>query len=247
MSGERLDKTLVSTGRWTRSEVRRLIREGRVLVDGRAAAAGEEKVDAAGVDIRVDGEAVVCRRFVYVMLHKPAGVLSATEDGRGRTVLDLLPEQYRRRGIFPVGRLDKDTEGLLLLTDNGALAHELLSPKKHVDKQYFARVAGVLTEEDRAAFAGGMALGDGFNCLPAELDILTAGQESEAMVTLREGKYHQIKRMFAARGKRVVYLRRESMGSLLLDKSLAPGQWRELSAEEERQLAKCPTKRCHQI
>ncbi|MBE7009052.1 MAG: rRNA pseudouridine synthase [Ruminococcaceae bacterium] len=229
---ERLDKLLASTGRWSRSEARRLVREGRVLADGRIAASVEEKYDPDAVRLCVDGEGVDLSRFVYVMLHKPAGVLSATEDGRGKTVLDLLPEEYKKRGLFPVGRLDKDTEGLLLLTDDGQLAHELLSPKKHVDKVYFARVDGALTADDCAAFAAGMTLGDGLRCLPAELEIVSSGAQSEARVTVREGKFHQVKRMFAARGKTVVYLKRLSMGPLALDETLAPGAWRALRAEE---------------
>ena len=233
---ERLDKLLASTGRWSRSEVKRMVREGRVLADGRIAASAEEKFDPDAVALSVNGEAVCLRRYVYVMLHKPAGVLSATEDGRGMTVLELLPEPYRKRGLFPVGRLDKDTEGLLLLTDDGQLAHALLSPKKHVDKRYYVRVDGALDETDRAAFEAGMTLGDGFRCLSAGLEIVSSGSESEALVTLREGKFHQIKRMFAARGKPVLYLKRLAMGSLRLDENLAPGAWRELTPEEERML-----------
>lgn len=236
MSMERLDKLLASTGRWSRSEVKRLVREGRVRADGRIAASAEEKYDPEAAALAVDGEAVRLQKHAYLMLHKPAGVLSATEDGRGKTVLDLLPEEYKKRGLFPVGRLDKDTEGLLLLTDDGTLAHALLSPKKHVDKVYFARVAGTLSAEDCAAFAAGMTLPDGLQCLPAELSILSAGTESEALVTLREGKFHQIKRMLAARGKPVTYLKRLSMGALTLDDSLAPGAWRELTAEELKTL-----------
>ena len=236
MATERLDKLLASTGRWSRSEGKRLIREGRVLADGRIAASAEEKYDPDTLALTVDGEAVPLRRFVYVMLHKPAGVLSATEDGKGKTVLELLPEEYRRRGLFPVGRLDKDTEGLLLLTDDGQLAHDLLSPRRHVDKRYYARTAGTLDAADCAAFASGMTLGDGLICLPAKLEILSAGAESEALVTIREGKFHQIKRMLAARGKPVLYLKRLAMGPLELDASLAPGQWRELTAGEEKRL-----------
>ena len=241
MSMERLDKLLASTGRWSRSEVKRLVREGRVLADGRIAASAEEKYDTDRVSLTVDGEAVRLRRYVYIMLHKPAGVLSATEDGRGKTVLDLLPTEYQKRGLFPVGRLDKDTEGLLLLTDDGALAHDLLSPKKHVDKLYLARVEGILDDADRAAFEAGMTLGDGLRCLPAGLEIVAP---SEALVTLREGKFHQIKRMLAARGKPVVYLKRLAMGPLTLDEALAPGEWRELTDAEEKmlKLAICPTK-----
>ena len=236
MAMERLDKLLASTGRWSRSEGKRLVREGRVLADGCIAASAEEKYDPETVTLVVDGAAVPLRRFVYVMLHKPAGVLSATEDGKGKTVLELLPGEYRRRGLFPVGRLDKDTEGLLLLTDDGQLAHDLLSPRKHVDKRYYARVEGALDAGDCAAFAAGMTLGDGLVCLPAGLEILSSGAESEALVTIREGKFHQIKRMLAARGKPVRYLKRLSMGPLRLDDSLAPGEWRELTAEEVKML-----------
>ena len=213
-----------------------MVREGRVLADGRIAASAEEKYDAETAALCVDGETVSLRRYVYVMLHKPAGVLSATEDGKGKTVLDLLPEPYRKRGLFPVGRLDKDTEGLLLLTDDGQLAHALLSPKKHVDKLYYARVDGALDGGDIAAFEGGMTLGDGLCCLPAGLEIVSSGAVSEALVTLREGKFHQIKRMFAARGKTVLYLKRLAMGALRLDETLAPGAWRELTQEEEKSL-----------
>ena len=230
---ERLDKLLASTGRWSRSEARRLVREGRVLVDGRIAASAEEKYDAENVVISVDNTPLSVGGHTYIMLHKPAGVLSATEDGRGRTVLDLLPEEYRRRGLFPVGRLDKDTEGLLLLTDDGILAHELLSPRKHVDKLYYARLDGALDDADAAAFAAGMTLDDGTRCRPAGLAILS---ENEALVTLREGKFHQIKRMFAARGRHVEYLRRLAMGPLRLDESLSPGEWRELTEAEEKML-----------
>ena len=232
MPQQRLDKIIASTGRYSRREVKALVREGRVLVDGRIAAGPEDKCDPESARISVNGEALFYRAHTYVMLHKPAGVLSATEDGRGKTVLDLLAPEYRKIGLFPVGRLDKDTEGLLLLTDDGALAHDLLAPKKHVDKVYFVRVDGALDDADCAAFAAGMTLGDGLKCLPAKLEILRAGAESEALVTLREGKFHQIKRMLAARGKPVVYLKRLSMGPLTLDETLPKGAYRLLTEEE---------------
>ena len=227
---ERLDKVLASTGRWSRREVKELIREGRVLVDGHLAGSGEQKVDPAGTALLVDGRAVAVSRFTYVMLHKPAGVLSATEDPRQETVLDLLPPELGRRGLFPVGRLDRDTEGLLLLTDDGALAHRLLSPKSHVDKVYYARLDVPLGEEDRLAFAQGIVLEDGYRCMAAELALLGDGRE--VLITLREGKFHQIKRMAAARGSRVIYLKRLRMGSLSLDGALPPGGWRCLTEEE---------------
>lgn len=231
---ERLDKVLASTGRWTRREAKELIREGRVLVDGQPARSGEQKVDPAGAVLLVDGQAVAVSRFTYVMLHKPAGVLSATEDPRQETVLDLLPEHLRRRGLFPVGRLDKDTEGLLLLTDDGALAHRLLSPKNHVDKRYYARLDGPLGPADQAAFREGIVLADGTRCMSAELELLGDGRE--VLVTLHEGKFHQIKRMALSRGVAVCYLKRLSMGPLCLDPRLDKGDWRLLTDEE---VAKC--------
>lgn len=236
MATERLDKLLAGTGRWSRREVKLLVREGRVLVNGQIARSAENKYDGAADSFAVNGETLRLRRSTYVMLHKPAGVLSATEDGRGKTVLDLLTPELRKIGVFPVGRLDKDTEGLLLLTDDGELAHVLLSPKKHVDKVYYARVAGRLVPEDCAAFEAGMTLGDGLECMPAGLEILRAGEESECLVTLREGKFHQVKRMLAARGKPVLYLKRLSMGTLHLDEALPAGAFRLLTDEEERAL-----------
>ena len=233
MERQRLDKVIASSGKFSRREVKQLVRQGRILVDGAPACSGEEKVDPEAAEILVDGERLCYRRYTWVMLNKPAGVLSATEDGRGKTVLDLLPEELRRQSLFPVGRLDKDTEGLLLLTNEGRLAHDLLSPRHHVDKVYYARTSGCLTEEDRRAFAGGMTLGDGLQCLPAGLEILSTGTEgSEALVTLREGKFHQVKRMLAARGKPVLYLKRLRMGNLTLDSALGPGEYRYLTEEE---------------
>ena len=216
---ERLDKILANTGRWSRKEARELIRAGRVSVDGVTARAPEDKADPAAV-FTVDGERISGEKQVYLMLHKPAGLVSATEDPRQPTVLELLPEHLRRVGLFPAGRLDKDTEGLLLLTNDGPLAHRLLSPRHHVDKSYFVRVDG----------AAGMTLADGLACLPAGLELLDT--PDAAIVTLREGKYHQIKRMLAARGKPVVYLKRLTMGPLSLDPALEKGEWRPLTAEE---------------
>lgn len=232
MEKQRLDKIIASTGKFSRREVKLLVRQGRVLVDGAPARSGEDKLDPQAVEITVNGETLCYRKFTWVMLNKPAGYLSATEDGRGPTVLDLLPPELKKQGLFPVGRLDKDTEGLLLLTNEGGLAHDLLSPRHHVDKVYFVRVAGRLTAADQAAFREGMILGDGLHCMPAELEILTAGENSEAHVTLREGKFHQVKRMLAALGKPVLYLKRVEMGKLPLDIKLAPGDYRFLTEEE---------------
>ena len=230
---ERLDKIISATGKKSRREVHEMVRQGRVLVDGKPAPAADMKVDPQTAVILLDGEPLGYEKFTYVMLHKPAGVLTATEDRRQETVLDLLPPELRRRALSPVGRLDKDTEGLLLLTNDGQLAHRLLSPKSHVDKVYYARVDGALEPGDIAAFAAGMTLGDGLECLPAGLEILSP---TEALVTLREGKFHQVKRMLAARGKPVLYLKRLSMGRLRLDPALAPGAWRMLTEEERSAL-----------
>ena len=224
---ERLDKRLAATGRWSRKEVKELVRQGRVQVDGVTAARPELKCGETS-DIRVDGQSVG-GGMTYLMLHKPGGLLSATEDKRQSTVLDLLPEHYQRQGLFPVGRLDKDTEGLLLLTNDGDLAHRLLAPKSHVDKVYLAHVEGKPDAADVDAFARGMTLEDGLECMPAGLEPLGEGR---CLVTLREGKFHQVKRMLAARGKPVTYLKRLSMGPLRLDEKLEIGAWRELTREE---------------
>lgn len=226
---ERLDKLLAGTGKWSRREVKALVRQGLVRVDGRLAASAEDKLDPAAAVVTVAGETVALHRFTYVLLHKPAGVLTATEDRKQPTVLDLLPPELRRIGLAPVGRLDRDTEGLLLLTNDGELAHRLLSPKYHVDKRYLARVDGELSATDAEAFARGMTLGDGLECLPAGLEVLP---DRVCIVTLREGKFHQVKRMLAARGAPVLYLKRLSMGPLTLDDSLAAGAYRLLRAEE---------------
>ena len=229
---QRIDKLVASSGKYTRSEVKKLIRAGLVLVDGIAVRSGDEKADPETVEICVKGEVLTWRRFTWLMMNKPAGLLSATEDGRQKTVLDLLPQELQRQELFPVGRLDKDTEGLLLLTNDGATAHELLSPKKHVDKVYYTRTAGWLTEADCQRFREGIHLDDGLDCLPAELEIITAGEESEAYVTLREGKFHQVKRMLAYCGKPVLYLKRVSMGNLTLDPALEKGCYRFLTEDE---------------
>ena len=226
---ERLDKILANTGRWSRKEVRELVRAGRVTVNGVPVHSPEEKWDPAA-EFAVDGVSVSGERMVYLMLHKPAGLVSATEDPKQPTVLELLPDHLKRVGLFPAGRLDKDTEGLLLLTNVGVLAHRLLAPRRHVDKTYFVQVEGQLDETDVEAFSTGMTLGDGLVCMPAGLEVL--GQPDTAIVTLREGKYHQIKRMLASRGKPVRYLKRLTMGPLKLDPALKRGEWRPLTEEE---------------
>mgnify|MGYP002071518858 CR=1 FL=1 len=227
---ERLDKRLANTGKWSRKEARELIRAGRVRVDGAPCRAPEQKVDEAA-PVLVDGTPIAAGGPVYLMLNKPAGVVSSTDEPGERTVLDLLGEEYRNIGLFPAGRLDKDTEGLLLLTNDGPLAHRLLAPRSHVDKVYYVETDGELDEGDAWAVRAGITLADGYVCLPGELELLSGNC---AQITLREGKYHQVKRMLAARGKPVVYLRRVRFGPLVLDEKLPKGGWRALT-EGERQ------------
>ncbi len=240
MGVQRVDKLLGDTGRWSRKEAKELIRKGQVLVDGRAVRKPEEKVDPEQVQVTVCGEALTWQAHCYLLLHKPAGVLTATEDRRQKTVLDLLPEPYQKQGVAPVGRLDKDTTGLLLLTNDGALTHQLLSPKYHVPKVYLAEIDGTADEADVAAFAQGMTLGDGTACLPAGLEPLEPGR---CKVTLYEGKYHQVKRMLAARGKPVTALHRQTFGPLSLELELEPGQCRPLTEGEVNALRKAVRER----
>lgn len=225
---ERLDKRIAATGKWSRKEARDLVRAGRVSVEGAVCRSPEAKV-GEDAPVTVDGVPMVADRPVYLMLHKPAGVVSSTAEPGERTVLDLLGEEYRNIGLFPAGRLDKDTEGLLLLTNDGPLAHRLLAPKSHVDKVYYVEVSGILDQEDVEAVRQGVALGDGYECLPGELELLSS---NSAHITLHEGKYHQVKRMLAARGKPVAYLKRIKFGPLALDESLPKGSWRPLSDKE---------------
>ncbi|MCR8928720.1 rRNA pseudouridine synthase [Priestia megaterium] len=228
----RLDKLLSTIGYGSRKEVKGLLKTGAVKVDGSAVKDAKVHVNPDEQEITVHGEAVSYREFVYFMLHKPQGVISATEDSLHETVLDLLELDDAVYDPFPVGRLDKDTEGLLLLTNDGQLAHQLLSPKKHVPKTYFAKINAPVAEEDAEAFRQGVTLDDGYVTKSAELKILTSGVESEIELTIVEGKFHQVKRMFEARGKKVTYLKRLSMGALLLDESLDLGEYRELTEEE---------------
>ena len=225
----RLDKLLADSGVCSRSEAKALIRAGRVTVNGTVPRLAEEKYASESAVICVDGEVVSCAPQRYLMLYKPAGVLSATEDAKQETVLDLLSPQLRRQELAPVGRLDKDTTGLLLLTNDGDFAHRVISPKKHVQKIYRAAVDGILTQEDVAAFERGLVLSDGTQCLPAKLELL---RPSVGRVTVYEGKYHQVKRMFAACGKHVAALHREQIGALVLDPALQPGEYRELTEAE---------------
>ncbi len=229
MGQMRLDRLLSELGVASRSELRSIIRAGRVKVDGAVVTAPDRRVDAQINTISLDGELLRWQRFRYFMMDKPEGVLSVTEDRRQETVLDRLPPELKRLELFPVGRLDKDTSGLLLLTNDGDFAHRVISPKSGVEKRYRAEVEGVPDEADVRAFAQGIVLADGMHCLPARLEITG---ESVCYVTVMEGKYHQVKRMLAACGKPVKHLRRLSVGSLELGESLEPGGIRELGRED---------------
>jgi 16S rRNA pseudouridine516 synthase len=228
----RLDRFLANMGCGSRSEVKRLIRAGEVAVNDKIIRDDGCQVAESHDTITCRGELIRYREFIYLMLNKPAGVISATDDDRERTVLDLIDPRYRHKGIFPVGRLDKDTEGLLILTNNGDLGHQLLSPRKHIPKRYLALVTGEIKAADFDAFRDGIILDDGYRTLPAELELLHGGQRNEVRVTIHEGKFHQIKRMFQALDKQVVYLKRIAMGALELDPGLDLGEYRELTGQE---------------
>ena len=229
MGQVRLDRLLSELGVASRSELRSIIRAGRVRIDGTVVTAPDRRVDTQMNTISLDGEVLRLQRFRYFMMDKPEGVLSVTEDRRQETVLDLLPPELKRLELFPVGRLDKDTSGLLLLTNDGDFAHRVISPKSGVEKRYRAEVEGIPDEADVQAFAEGIVLADGTHCLPARLEITGEGV---CCVTVMEGKYHQVKRMLAACGKPVKHLRRLSVGSLELGESLEPGGIRELGQED---------------
>lgn len=228
----RLDKLLANMGYGSRKEVKQLLKQKVVTVDGVPVKDSAMHVDPEKQDVSVFGERVVYTEFVYYMMNKPPGVISATEDLRDKTVIDLLEPLHQHFEPFPVGRLDKDTEGLLLLTNDGNLAHNLLSPKKHIPKVYYAQIEGIVTDADGEAFARGVELDDGYVTKPGKLVILKSAEQSEIELTIQEGKFHQVKRMFEAVGKRVTYLKRLSMGSLKLDASLELGEYRELTEEE---------------
>ena len=230
----RLDKYLADMSIGTRQEVKKYIRQGRVKINEDIIKKPEYKIREDEDEVTFDGAPVAYETFEYYMLNKPAGVISATEDKRDKTVLDLIKEK-KRKDLFPVGHLDKDTEGLLLITNEGALAHRLLSPKKHVDKCYYAEISGGVTEDDVRVFKERINIGTQEEpewTMPAELKILEKGTVSRIRLTIREGKFHQVKRMFLAVGKEVVYLKRERMGALVLDEELAPGEYRKLTDSE---------------
>ena len=246
----RLDKLVAELTGMTRSQARDVIVKGRVCVNGEVKKVTAEQVKEDSDVLTLDGRTLTFQKFVYYMLNKPAGTVSATQDKADKTVLSLLSaEDRKRRNLFPVGRLDKDTEGLLLMTDDGMLSHKLISPKKHADKLYFAKLAREITRDDVEMFASGMKVDEELTAMPAVLRSLTEDEFADflpdggfaAAVTLQEGKFHQVKRMFAATGNEVLYLKRMAMGGVILDKTLKPGEYRELTEQELRTLQESVT------
>jgi 16S rRNA pseudouridine516 synthase len=246
---ERLDKVISNSKDISRSEIRKKIKEGKIWVDGEMIRDVSFKVDPYAQEIMVEGEPLHYKKFVYIQMNKPQGILSATTDKHQKTCIDLLPDDLKKRGIFPAGRLDKDTEGLLLLTDDGNLAHNILSPKKHVNKKYFAKILGNLKDEDIEDFKQGILLEDGYKSLPAKLEILSVEERADDFgeliswvhVVITEGKYHQIKRMFQALGKRVIFLKRIEIAEITLDPTLGLGEYRELTKDEIKRLDRWQT------
>lgn len=233
MNKQRLDKTVSSQGLWSRKDAKTLIRRGAVCVNGTVVKSADAYVDWDSDTVTVEGKPLQLQQHVYLMLNKPKGVVSATEDKEQTTVVDLVPDELKRKGLFPAGRLDKDTTGLLILTDDGDFAHEILSPKKHVQKVYLAKVNGSITDEIIEAFRSGVNVHNEYTTLPSKLTLVSHEEDGDwGKVILREGMYHQIKRMFLSFDLKVVELHRIRMGRLDLDDSLEPGQCRPLTAEE---------------
>lgn len=232
----RIDKILSNVGYGSRAEIKKYCKYGIVSVNGEVVNNPGLQVDPENDEIIFDGEKVNYREFIYIMLNKPGGYISATYDKFDPIVLDLIDPSYLVFEPFPVGRLDKDTEGLLVLTNDGQLSHRVLSPKKHVPKTYYAKVEGKVTNEDILEFEKGVVLDDGYKTMPSKLNILKSDEISEIELTINEGKFHQVKRMFESVGKKVVYLKRLSMGNLKLDESLALGEYRELTLDEIKQM-----------
>lgn len=230
---ERLDKIISNLGYGSRKDVKSFAKKGIIEVDGVVVKDNGMLVDPEKSVIKINGEEIFYRKYIYLMMNKPDGVISATHDNRDETVIDLLELEHQVFEPFPVGRLDKDTVGLLLLTNDGELNHRLIAPKWHVDKVYYAKINKEVDAKDVIAFKNGITLDDGYKCLEAKLEILNSNDEgSEVKITIQEGKFHQVKRMFEAVGKKVTYLKREEFGGLLLDPELEEGEYRELTDEE---------------
>lgn len=229
---ERLDKVLSNLGYGSRKDIKALAKSGIIEVNEEVVLDSSTKIDPYSSVVKIEGEIVDYREFIYLMMNKPQGVISATEDFKENTVIDLISDDYKVFKPFPVGRLDKDTEGLMVLTNDGQLSHRVLSPKKHVEKVYYAEVDGIVTEEDKRLLKEGVTIDDGYKTLPAKLEIIDSGSISKVYLTIMEGKFHQVKRMFLAVGKKVIFLKRTAIGGLRLDKSLGLGEYRELTEDE---------------
>ncbi|WP_026895964.1 pseudouridine synthase [Clostridiisalibacter paucivorans] len=235
---ERIDKILSNIGYGSRKDVKNLIKKGMVSIDGNIVKDSGMKVDPYETKIYVRDKLVRYRKYIYIMMNKPEGYVSSTDDPINNTVVDLLDDEYKIFDPFPVGRLDKDTVGLLILSNDGKLAHRVLAPKNHISKTYFAKIQGKIDDEDITRFKEGILLDDGYKTMSSKLDVLKNGDISEVCINIKEGKFHQIKRMFKALDKKVIYLKRISMGSLKLDESLREGEYRELEIEEINLLTK---------
>lgn len=230
---ERLDKVLANLGYGTRKEVKAVVKDCRVQVNGKVIFDSSMQIDPESTELTIDGEAIKYRKNIYIMLNKPEGVVSATFDNYDETVIDLLEPELQSFNPFPIGRLDKDTVGLLLITNDGELNHRLISPKWHVDKVYFAQIDKPVSTADVKAFEEGISIDDGYKCLPAKLEILSSTDDgADVLVTIQEGKFHQVKKMFQSVGKNVVFLKRIEFGGIKLDEKLKEGNYRELSNEE---------------
>ncbi|MEF2920135.1 MAG: pseudouridine synthase [Acutalibacteraceae bacterium] len=228
MSKERLDKLIATQGMASRSDVRKMIYKGQVVVNGVAVKSPSVKVDTEKDVVEVDGNIISVSKYIYLMMNKPSGVVSATQDNIDKTVIDIIPVEYKRKGLFPVGRLDKDTEGLLIITDDGDFAHKVMSPNKKIYKTYVAQLDSPVDEQDIQAFANGIEFRDGTKCRPAILSVVNNEKAPTAQVKVCEGMFHQVKKMFAVRGKKVVNLKRIAIGSLKLDDTIAKGEVKKL-------------------
>lgn len=236
---ERLDKVIANMGYGSRKDVKKIIKGGRVQINDVVVKDNNKQIDPENSIIKINGEEVTYKKYIYLMMNKPDGVISATFDDHDETVIDLLEIQHQAFNPFPVGRLDKDTVGLLFLTNDGELNHRLISPKWHVNKVYYAKINSAIDQKDIDAFKDGIVLDDGYKCMSAVLEILSnLDNEAEVKVTIREGKYHQVKRMFEALGKKVTYLKRISFGGIKLDENLEKGEYRELTEDELKKLRK---------
>ncbi len=229
---ERLDKILASQGTLSRRDVKEIVKKGRVTINGKVVKDSAVKVDLTTDIVAIDGEVVTLKKHIYIMMNKPQGVISASDSAEDETVVDLVPDELFRKGLFPAGRLDKDTTGFVLITDDGDFAHKILSPKNHIFKTYLARLEHLLTEDDIKLLENGITLQDGTTLKEAKVEVLEQGENPLVKIMICEGKYHQVKRMFAAAGNKVISLHRSKMGNLELDSALKPGECREITAEE---------------